>query len=220
MPREAALVYTALWVTACAVAFALVARRPAEYAILSPAYRRLLLRPWRVVTGLVATLFFVVGARWAGDPTWDAWVGLMMSALTWLTAPWAVGALVRAAKAKLPRRQLYVAACAWMLSASWGYDLYNFATTGVYPLSWAANMAASSVIYLCAGLFWSLVDRPGTGVTFGFLHDEWPAPPVGGRDARIAGVAALFGLLVLALVAPFVTWAIPGFGDHLPWARW
>ena len=165
---------------------------------------------WRLVTGALATLFLVGAAPYANDPTWDRVVGLFMSVFTYATAPWAVGAAVRALRGQLPRRQFFVAACAWMFSASWSYDAYNFARSGVYPPSWAANLVASSVLYVSAGLCWSLVHRPGTGVTFGFLHPGWPAAPSDGDDRRVAAMALVFVLFVAALLLPFVGGLVPG----------
>jgi hypothetical protein len=212
--------YTAAWVALCALAAALTARSPRAETLLSRGYRRLLLAPWRLATGALATLFLAAAAPYANDPTWDRPVGLFMGVLTYVTAPWSVGALVRALRGQLPRRHLVVAACAWLFSASWSYDLYNFVRLGAYPASWAANLAASSVLYALGGLCWSLVHRPPTGVTFGFLHEGWPAPPDGDDGRRTALPALVFVGFVAALLLPFVLDAVPGLQGVAPWARW
>jgi hypothetical protein len=215
-----AVLYTVAWGLLCVVAAVLAWRSPRATSLRSPGYRRLLLTPWRLATGAIATAFLVLAAPYANDPTWDRAVGLFMGALTYATAPWAVGALVRRLRGREGWRSAYVAACAWLFAASWSYDGYNFARTGEYPRSWAANLAASSVLYACGGLCWSLVHRPGTGVTFGFLHEEWPGPPVGGDDRRVALAAAAFIGLVVALLVPFVVDAVPALRALLPWLRW
>ncbi len=101
--------YTAAWVALCALAVALTARSPRAETLRSQGYRRLLLAPWRLATGALATLFLVAAAPYANDPTWDRPVGLFMGVLTYATAPWSVGALVRVlrgpAPAATPRRR-------------------------------------------------------------------------------------------------------------------
>lgn len=204
MPEALALPYVAAWAVACLVAVGLVARSPSAYAITRRAYWRFLLKPWRAATGAIAVAFLVLAAPYAGDPTWDGQVGLLMGLPTFATAPWSIATLWRVARRRLPRSHAWVAVCAWMLSASWGYDLYNLLRHGHYPASWAANLAASSVLYAAAGLCWNLTTVQGIGVTFAFLRDDWPdvaeAPP----SARLVAGVAAFVSLVAALLLPFV----------------
>lgn len=204
MPEALVRPYVAAWVAACLAAVALVVRSPASYAITRRGYWRLLLAPWRVATGVIATAFLVLAAPYAGDPTWDHGVGLLMAVPTFVTAPWSVATLWRVARRQLPPSQAFVAACAWMLSASWGYDLDNLLRHGAYPASWAANLAASSVLYAAAGLCWNLTAVPRVGVTFAFLRDEWPDVAESPPTARLVAGVAVFVGLVAALLLPFV----------------
>jgi hypothetical protein len=204
MSREIAYAYTAAWVAACLVAAAMVALAPGSYALLHRPYWRLLLRPWRVATFLVATTFFVAVAPYTGDYTWDRGDAAMMAVLTFVTAPWAVGVLYRATRRRVAAPQAYVAACAWLLSASWCYDLWVFVRDGVYPPTWAANIAASSVLYAAAGLLWSLTHVPGRGVIFAFMDDGWPTAPPRGGEWRVAAYALAFIVVVAALMLPFI----------------
>jgi hypothetical protein len=199
----AARAYVAAWSLATVVALALgiLDRRP--NGIASRAYLRFLARPWRLVTFAIAGGFFVVCAPFVGDPTWDRVDGGMMAALTFVTAPWSVGALFRAARKREPLRRAFVAACAWMLSASWCYDAWLFWRDGHYPPTWSSNLLASSVLYACGGLFWSLVRHEKRGVIFAFMSDGWFSDrDEGGR--AIAVVAFLFAAIVTAMMLPFV----------------
>lgn len=201
--RLYAVVQVALVVAAIAVAWR------SRVDLLAPAYRRALGRPWRLVTGAAATAFFVLAAPYANDPTWDGAVGLLMSVPTYLTAPWAVGALWKCLRRERPPAHAFVAACAWFASASWGYDLYNWLRRGAYPDAWAANLAASSVLYALAGLCWSLTAREGVGVTFAFLWPEWPAEEARAGGALVAWVlvfVAAAALLGLPFVVPSLAW--------------
>ena len=109
-------------------------------------------------------------APYTGDPTWDYFDALMMSVLTFTTAPWAVGTLYRALRRKADVAQAYVALCALLFSASWCYDIYLVFRDGIYPATWRANFAASSILYLLAGMLWSLEWRPARVSHWGYCH--------------------------------------------------
>jgi len=196
--------YLAAWAAACAIAVALVARRPAAFEITGAAYRRYLLQPWKLATFAVAAAGITLIAPYTGDPTWDYFDALMMSVLTFATAPWAVGTLHRALRGRAGAAQAYAALCALLFSASWCYDLYLVLRDGAYPVTWWANMAASSILYLLAGMLWSLEWRPGRGATFGFLEEGWPDPAHAGDFARFAWFALPIMLLTAGLILPFL----------------
>ena len=189
--------YGAAWGLACLGALALVARRPAEFSITGAAYRAYLLQPWKLATFALAGAGLTIIAPYTGDPTWDYFDAAMMSVLTFVTAPWAVGTLYR-------REHIYVALCAWLFSASWCYDLYLLLRDGRYPDTWAANMAASSILYLLAGLLWNFEWRPARGVTFGFLEESWPDPAHAGGFRKIVWLALPVMALAAGLILPFL----------------
>ncbi|MGZ5584595.1 MAG: hypothetical protein ACXWF2_15955, partial [Usitatibacter sp.] len=110
------------WVLACVAAIAIIVRRGAEFRRRYACYARFLAQPWKVVTFLVAAAGIALVAPYTGDPTWDWFDALFMSVLTFATAPWAVGVLYLAARRGVPASHAFVAACAWMFSASWSYD--------------------------------------------------------------------------------------------------
>jgi hypothetical protein len=119
-----------------------------------------------------------------------------------------VGVLVRAARGQAPRWQVLPAVGLWLLSASWLYDVYVWARDGIYPGTWASNLIASSVLYVCAGLLWSLEAHPQRGVTLAFLETPWPSAQrrTGGRWLWLC--IAGFVLFVAAMMSPFLleTW--------------
>lgn len=75
---------------------------------------------------------------------------------------------------------------------------------GVYPETWWANMAASSILYVLAGMLWNLEWRPGRGVVFGFMEEGWPDPAHAGGFARLAWFALPIMLMAGGLIAPFL----------------
>jgi hypothetical protein len=166
--------YVVCWSVACLVASLLFIKDWKSYAISRVEYWRFVLKPWRVATFVIASSGMIAIAPYTGDPTWDYFDAFFMSVLTYLTAPWAMGAIYNVANRKLDPVQAFVALCLWMFSASWSYDLYLVLRDGAYPITWFSNIFASSVLYVLAGLFWNLDWIQGRGVTFAFLENKWP----------------------------------------------
>ena len=191
------------WSTACFVALFLWMKGWKSFALSRKEYWRFILKPWRVSTFIVACSGMIGIAPYTGDPTWDYFDAFFMSVLTYLTAPWALGALYNVAKRKLGPSQAFVALCFWMFSASWSYDLYLTLRDGDYPTTWFSNIFAASVLYISAGLFWSLDWIQGRGVTFAFLEDGWPYSTSEATFSKILWFALPFMVLVSFLIIYF-----------------
>lgn len=195
MDPAAARAYVAAWGLACVVAAVLYGRDPGSHAISRPVYWRFLLRPWKVATFLVAATGLAVVAPYTRDPTWD-WVdATFMSVLTFATAPWAVSVLAGFARGRVRPSAAFVALVVALFSASWSYDLYLLIRDGRYPVTWWANLLASSVLYLCAGLFWSLQGRAGGTIGFALSEEAWRAElGAGGFGALLWPALAFMGI--------------------------
>ena len=166
--------YTLCWIAACSVAVFLFVQNWCSYALAKEEYWKFIVKPWRLITFIIAAMGMTLIAPYSGDYTWDYFNGFYMSVLAYLTAPWSIGAIYKVIKRQLPLSQGYVAFCLWMFSASWSYDIYLVFRDGSYPITWFSNIFASSVLYIAAGLFWSLDWLEGRGATFAFLEDNWP----------------------------------------------
>ena len=139
-----------------------------------------------------------------GRPNLGLFDALFMSVLAFTTAPWVMGVIYKAIRRELSAVQVYVAICVWMFSASWSYDLYLLIRDGSYPITWSANLFASSLLYICAGLFWNLEWRPGRGVIFSFMENDWPCLPLDQVFRKIFAYALLFMILVSGMILPFL----------------
>lgn len=195
--------YIACYLTVMLVGAACLIARRKHLALFSADYRKFLLLPWRLTTFIIAFLGMVLVAPYTGDPTWDYVDAAYMSLLTYLTAPWTVSTLHFAFARRARMIDIFIALVIWLTVASWSYDLYILFKLHMYPPTWAVNIAASSVLYLCAGLMWNLDWRAGKGVVFAFREPGWPQP-AGGSFMRIAGFAAPFMLIVSLGVAYFL----------------
>lgn len=196
--------YMAAWGSACLAAIGMVGHRPRDFVITHSAYWRYLRQRWKLATFAVAGIGITLMAPYTGDPTWDHTDGALMSILTFATAPWAVGELYICVRKRRFGRSTFVALVAWLFSASWCYDLYLVIRDGMYPITWAANMAASSILYVLAGMLWNLEWRTGRGVTFGFMEPAWPDPASAAGFSKFAWFALPIMLLVAAGLAPFL----------------
>lgn len=158
------------------------------------------LKPWKVVTFLIATASFIFIAPYTGDPTWDAWDAGFMSVLTFATAPWAVGSLYRIIAGKAPFRQIIALGGVWMFTVSWSYDLYILIRDGHYPATWLSNIGASSLLYFLAGILWNLDWDPEKGIILAFREAGWPS----GAHKNVFGKIIWFAVPVMALVAAMI----------------
>ena len=196
--------YIAAWSAACLLALALFLRQPASFAIARRAYWHFLGEPWKLATFAAGGALITLVAPYTGDPTWDRVDGFFMSVFCFTTAPWVVATLFFAARRRVGWTETYVAICAWLFSASWSYDIYLVWRDGEYPSTWFANLFASSVIYLAAGMFWNLEWQRGRGVIFTFMRGGWPSRPAESAFFRLIGYAAIFALPAIAAVLMFL----------------
>jgi hypothetical protein len=195
------IAYTVAWVLACVFALVLCMRNRTQFALVD--YWRFLFTPWKVVIFSIALLGMVWLGPKSGDPTWD-WVdATFMSVLTFLGAPWTIGILWRSLRRRVAWWQTYIAGCLWMFTTSWSYDLYIVLRDGVYPPSWLANMAASSILYLLAGLLWNLEWSAMQGATLAFLHEGWPHPNRDRSSLRVLLLSVPIILVVVVLMLGF-----------------
>jgi hypothetical protein len=198
------LAYIAAWASACVLALGLFIRNPAAFAIGRREYWHFLGEPWKLATFAAGAALITLAAPYTGDHTWDYVDGFFMSVFCFTTAPWAVAALYLRLRRQVGCSEAYVATTAWLFSASWSYDIYLVWRDGEYPSTWFANLFASSVIYLAAGLFWNLEWQRGRGVIFSFMRAGWPSRPAESHFFRLLGYAAIFAMPAIAAVLVFV----------------
>jgi hypothetical protein len=188
---------------ACLGGLALLASNGSHFSIARPSYYRFLFQRWKLVTFFLAAALMATVAPYTGDPTWDGPDALLMSALTYWTAPWSIGTLARLPRFRVGVRQAYVAICLWLLSASLSYDIYLWIRTGAYPDTSQLNLVASSGLYIAAGLFWNLEYRDHRAVHLAFLDTDWPRVARPCPFRRIWPYAALVAIFVAMLLSPF-----------------
>ncbi len=206
MPLAIARLYMAAWAAAVLFGLGVFVLRGKRFAIARRAYWVGLSRPWRLATFAAALAGIVLVAPKTGDPTWDHVDAAFMAILTYFTAPWTLGVLARTRR--VSRAELYVAACTWLFSASFSYDLYIFLRDHAYPRTWWSNLIVSSGLYGLGGAMWSLRGRPGASPSFAFQRDDWPASLADGDTRSLLPYIAVFMLAVVGILSPFLVEAI------------
>jgi hypothetical protein len=196
--------YIAIWGCAVLVAFCMFLYRPAAFTLSRRNYWHFLQEPWKLATFAAGAMLITLVAPYTGDPTWDYIDGLFMSVFCFTTAPWVVATLFFSLHRRVNLSEAYVALCAWLFSASWSYDIYLVWRDGKYPETWFANLFASSVIYLAAGLFWNLEWKPGRGVIFSFMRADWPRRSAESSFFRLLVYALIFAIPAIAAVLMFL----------------
>lgn len=196
-------IYIACWSLLCVTAAVLFGKQSRQFLITQRNYWRFLSEPWKLATAVAGAALITLVAPYTGDPTWDYVDGFFMSLLCVTTAPWVVAVLYYTWQRRVTWQESYVAVCTWLFSASWSYDIYLVWRDGTYPNTWYPNLFASSLIYLCAGLFWNLEWHSTRGVIFSFMREDWPSPAEVSSPSRLLFYAMILALPALAAVVLF-----------------
>lgn len=200
------LVYLVLASVATAVACVAALRHRAQLALFTAGYRAQLRAPARLALFAVALAAFVLLAPLTGDPTWDAIDASFMSLGCYALAPWTLGVLYRARERS--RVELGVALVLSLFALSWSYDLYLVLRDGVFPPTSLTNLAASAILYVLGGLFFSLGHHEARGLLFVFMDPRWPAWSGDRWTARAAGRAVALASLLAAPIVVFMVWVV------------
>ena len=198
--------YLIFWISLCIGAVISVALNWRNLCRVYAGYLSFIFQKWKLVTFAVATITLVSVSFYANDPTWDVIDSTFMAVMTYLSAPWAIGVMFRFFRRTVPAWHVYLALCAWMFSASWSYDLYQYLRSGFYPESWLSNLQLSSVLYFSAALMWNLTYQRGRGVDFAFRQHEWFSVNQTETNHKIIFVAAPFAFLAAAIILGFLWW--------------
>lgn len=196
--------YTATWVAACVVAGFLMARHHATLELFHARYWRFLLQDWKVLSFVGAGTSLTFVAPYADDTTWDYVDASVMSVLTFATAPWVIGTSYRVLMRRAAWVNGYVAVCVWWFSASWFYDLYIVLRDGAYSPYWLPNLFLSSLVYLAAGLMWSLEWKHERGVVLQFVEAHWPERDAERNFRKILPYTLPFVIVAGAVFLPFL----------------
>ena len=164
--------YFTAWLIILTIAVFVSIKNKSSHEIYHRNYWQFLFEPWKITTFLIATFFITSAAPYSGDPTWDYADSIIISVLTYVLAPWTVGAIYRSFKFKQLNSKLFTAIVYFFIPC-WVYDAYIFIKDGYYPITWFTNVIISSGIVLTAGLYWNLRNTE-KGTDFAVRDPDWP----------------------------------------------
>ena len=171
--------YFKSWVTIVLFTFVLSIFKKNQILLLSKKYFYFLFVKWKIIVFLLA-LFIVsgVGLLWL-DPTWDLGISIIMSTLTYFTAPYSVGIFYRFIKwIERKNIELFLAIILTFFSASWFYDGYNYLyLLWFYPNTWFSNILYSIPVYLLWWIIWNLDYSKEKGAYLSFYNKKWTLEP-------------------------------------------
>ena len=193
-------VYMLCWLLAIILAFNMSIQY--KISLYSKLYYKYITQKWKVVSFLGGTSLMVLPARYSGDVTWTYTDALIMSILTYITAPWAVGIVYKFIRNDISFKHLSIALCFALFSFSWVYDIYIYMTLGFYPSTWSSNMALSMPMYILAGMVWNLGYTKTSGIFFGFMKVNWMHNTCKFKD--IYGYAILLSSIILIELVSFL----------------
>jgi len=119
------------------------------------AYALELLRPWKLVTFVIAMALLLYGAVNFHIADWDVGVTLIMGSLTYGLAPWSTALLITAVRRR-PRRWMFyilVAAVVTLFVVDGSYWIYH--TLAGNTMYRRENFILSLATYLAAGILWA-----------------------------------------------------------------
>src|SRR3954464_486516 len=134
------LKYIAAWVLFCLLATGIILLDRTRFHLEWRDYLKFLAVKWKLALFIPAFLFVTFAGRYTDDETWDMVTGSGMSILTFLTAPWSIGAIFQVVAGRRPWRHFLVAAAFLLFSSSWFYDAYLLWRDGAYTPRWWENL--------------------------------------------------------------------------------
>lgn len=138
-------------------------------------YVNFLLKKWKIVIFFIAFILLCIIADLWLDPTWDIPETIIMSILTYYTAPYSVWAIFRYIRwINKNFSEFYISIILLFFSSAWFYDLYVYLyLLWEYPLTAFSNLLLSPFFYLFAWMIWNLAYIEWKGVVFLFSETKW-----------------------------------------------
>ena len=86
-------IYMYIWITLCIIAVIIALQQRKNIELFQKEYWVFLTQPWKVILFIMAATCWIIAAPYSADPTWDYTDATFISLLTYITAPWCIGAI-------------------------------------------------------------------------------------------------------------------------------
>lgn len=192
------IILTLIWV------FLLIKNRK-NILLFKREYMSFVLIRWKVIIFVIATLLLCYVADLWLDPTWDIPETLVMSFLTYYTAPYSVWIIYRYVKwLNNNLYEFYIAIILLFFSSAWFYDVYTlFFLLWEYPIMAFSNLALSPPFYILAWMLWNLNYNKNKWVYMAFSEESW----VDKKSDRWSFFRILLFIIPIILYMVIIFWA-------------
>ena len=155
-----------------------------KLSIFSKDYYNFIFIRWKIITFILSVIFLfllttleLVDYGYLTINRFGSNFLITLCFLTFFTAPWAVGNLIRyffSLNSNLGVKFPFISLLMLLFVSCWFYDFYFLLfKEGTYPKTWFYNMTRSVPIYITAGLFWNLTYNSNLKkIKFAFLSKK------------------------------------------------
>ena len=167
--------YLITWSLLTTIWFFLLIKYKNNILLFSKEYYNFIFIKWKVIIFFIAFILLCIIANLWLDPTWDIPETIIMSALTYITAPYSIWIIFRYIK-WLNKKfyELYIAIILLFFTSAWIYDLYAMLfLLWEYPLTAFSNLLLSPFIYLFAWMIWNLWYSKKDWIIFLYDKKNW-----------------------------------------------
>lgn len=168
-------IYLITWVTLTLIWLFLLISNKKNILLFSKQYIDFILIKWKLILFLIAFILLSIMANLWLDPTWDIPETIVMSILTYYTAPYSIWIIYRYTKwLNKNLYEFYIAIILLFFSSAWFYDIYVLLfLLWKYPITAFSNLLLSPFFYLLAWIMWNLWYSKTEWVIFLFTKEDW-----------------------------------------------
>lgn len=175
MQNQIITYYYISWIILTSIWLILLITKRKKILLFTRGYVNFILKKLKIIIFLTAFLLLTIIANLWLDPTWDNIETIIMSLLTYFTAPYSIWTIYRYIKwLNKNFYEFYISIILLFFSSAWFYDIYVYLfILWEYPLTAFSNLFLSPFFYILAWMIWSLDYSKKDWVILIFSKTEW-----------------------------------------------
>ncbi len=168
-------IYIILWIILILIWLVLLIKNRKEVLLFRKKYINFLFVRWKLILFFLAVISLSIMSTLWLDPTWDIPETIVMSILTFYTAPYSSWIIYRYLRwLNKNSYEFYIAIILLFFSSAWFYDLYTLLfLLWEYPPMAFSNLLLSPFFYLFWWITWNFGYSKKKGVIFLFKEKDW-----------------------------------------------
>jgi len=168
-------VYIITWLILSLIWIILLIKERKNIILFRKDYVLYILKFWKLVIFLIALILLCLIANLWLDPSWDIPMTIIMSMLTYYTAPYSIWIIYRYIKFKnISFKEFYLSLILLFFSSAWIYDAYaTIFLLWFYPEMAFSNLLLSPFFYIFAWMIWNLDYSKNDWLIFTYTKENW-----------------------------------------------